>query len=89
MQSIAGIAEGAGSGAQLGMTIGGPVGGLVGGRFILGQWAAAGGIIYRPFADSIAAGDGRFLWPAANPCRPWRTHIGLSGTDCSRIYKDR
>lgn len=30
MQSIAGIAEGAGSGAQLGMTIGGPVGGLVG-----------------------------------------------------------
>lgn len=31
MQSIAGIAEGAGSGAQLGVTIGGPVGGLVGG----------------------------------------------------------
>lgn len=31
MQSIAGIAEGAGSGAQLGMTIGGPIGGLVGG----------------------------------------------------------
>lgn len=31
IQSIAGIAEGAGSGAQLGMTIGGPVGGLVGG----------------------------------------------------------
>ncbi len=31
MQSIAGIAEGAGSGAQLGMTIGGPVGELVGG----------------------------------------------------------
>lgn len=31
MQSITGIAEGAGSGAQLGMTIGGPVGGLVGG----------------------------------------------------------
>lgn len=31
MQSIAGIAEGAGSGAQIGMTIGGPVGGLVGG----------------------------------------------------------
>lgn len=40
MQSIAGIAEGAGSGAQLGMTIGGPVGGLVGG--IAG---AAGGLI--------------------------------------------
>lgn len=30
MQSLTGIAEGAGSGAQLGMTIGGPVGGLVG-----------------------------------------------------------
>lgn len=31
MQSLTGIAKGAGSGAQLGMTIGGPVGGLVGG----------------------------------------------------------
>ncbi len=31
MQSLTGIAEGAGSGAQLGMTIGGPIGGLVGG----------------------------------------------------------
>lgn len=31
MQSLTGIAEGAGSGAQLGMAIGGPVGGLVGG----------------------------------------------------------
>lgn len=31
MQSLTGIAEGAGSGAQLGMTMGGPVGGLVGG----------------------------------------------------------
>ena len=31
MQSLIGIAEGAGSGAQLGMTMGGPVGGLVGG----------------------------------------------------------
>ena len=46
-------------------------------RFILGQWAAAGGIIYRPFADSIAAGDGRFLWPADKPCTPWRIHIGV------------
>ena len=33
-------------------------------RFILGQWCAAEGIIYRIFADSQAAGDGRFLWPA-------------------------
>lgn len=31
MQSLTGIAEGAGSGAQLGMTIGGPAGSLVGG----------------------------------------------------------
>ena len=47
-------------------------------RFILGQWAAAGGIIYRPFADSLAeGGDCRFLWPAATPCRPWRIHIGV------------
>ena len=33
-------------------------------RFILGQWCAAEGIIYRIFADSQAARDGRFLWPA-------------------------
>ena len=33
-------------------------------RFILGQWCAAEGIIYRIFADSQAANDGRFLWPA-------------------------
>ena len=33
-------------------------------RFILGQWCAAEGIIYRIFADSQATGDGRFLWPA-------------------------
>ena len=47
-------------------------------RFILGQWAAAGGIIYRPFADSIAADDKRFLWPADKPCKPWRVHIGCT-----------
>lgn len=46
-------------------------------RFILGQWAAAEGVIYRPFADSIAAGDGRFFWPAEKPLRPWRVHIGV------------
>ncbi len=32
-------------------------------RFILGQWAAAEGIIYRLFADSVATQDNRFLWP--------------------------
>lgn len=46
-------------------------------RFILGQWAAAEGVIYRPFADSIAAGDGRFDWPAGKPLRPWRVHVGV------------
>ena len=30
-------------------------------RFILGQWMAANGVIYRLLADSLAAGDGRFL----------------------------
>lgn len=46
-------------------------------RFILGQWCAANGIIYQPFADSIVAGDGRFLWPAKQTCTPWRIHIGV------------
>ena len=36
-------------------------------RFILGQWCAAEGVIYRAFADSQAAHDGRFLWPADRP----------------------
>ena len=40
-------------------------------RFILGQWAAAEGIIYRLFADSIASDDKRFLWPAETAPRPW------------------
>ena len=46
-------------------------------RFILGQWAAAEGIIYRAFADSIASNSGRFLWPASQLCRPWRVNIGV------------
>ena len=46
-------------------------------RFILGQWMAAEGIIYRPFADSIAAGDRRFYWPPDQPLRPWRVQIGV------------
>lgn len=45
-------------------------------RFILGQWIAAEGIIYRLFADSLT-GDGRFLWPENRPCKPWRVHIGV------------
>ncbi len=52
-------------------------------RFILGQWAAAGGLIYQPFADSLAeGGDRRFLWPAGTPlqtvARPHRG--GLAAT---------
>ena len=46
-------------------------------RFILGQWMAAEGIIYRPFADSIAAGDRRFYWPPDQPLCPWRVQIGV------------
>lgn len=46
-------------------------------RFILGQWAAAEGVIYRQFADSIAAKDNRFLWPADKDLRIWRVHIGV------------
>ena len=46
-------------------------------RFILGQWAAAEGIIYRPFADSIASNDNRFLWPEDKPLRLSRLHIGV------------
>lgn len=46
-------------------------------RFILGLWAAAEGVIYRPFADSVSAGDGRFLWPEEKALRPWRVQIGV------------
>lgn len=46
-------------------------------RFILGLWAAAQGVIYRPFADAVAAGSGRFLWPSGKQCAPWRIHIGV------------
>jgi PBSX family phage terminase large subunit len=46
-------------------------------RFILGQWAAAEGVIYRSFADSIAAGDGRFLWPAQRELRLCKVVIGV------------
>lgn len=46
-------------------------------RFILGQWAAAEGVIYRQFADSIAAKDNRFLWPVDKELRTWRVYIGV------------
>ena len=46
-------------------------------RYILGLWVAAEGIIYRPFADSIAAGDRRFYWPPDQPLRLWRVQIGV------------
>lgn len=46
-------------------------------RFILGQWMAANGVIYRLLADSLAAGDGRFFWPVDKPLHPWRVRIGV------------
>ena len=46
-------------------------------RFILGQWMAANGVIYRLLADSLAAGDGRFFWPAEKQLHPWRIRIGV------------
>lgn len=46
-------------------------------RFILGQWMAANGVIYRLLADSLAAGDGRFFWPVGKPLHPWRVRIGV------------
>lgn len=46
-------------------------------RFIRGLWAAAEGVIYRSFADSVASGDGRFLWPEERTLRPWRVQIGV------------
>jgi len=46
-------------------------------RFILGQWVAAEGIIYRIFADSVAAKDGRFDWPAGKPLNLRSVQIGV------------
>ena len=46
-------------------------------RFILGQWMAANGVIYRLLADSLAAGDGRFFWPTEKQLHPWRIRIGV------------
>ena len=50
-------------------------------RFILGQWMAANGVIYRLLADSLAAGDGRFFWPVDKPLHPWRVRIGVDSRD--------
>lgn len=42
-------------------------------RFILGQWAAAEGVIYRLFADDPR----RFLWPEEKPLGLQRLYIGV------------
>lgn len=42
-------------------------------RYILGQWAAAEGVIYRLFAED----PDRFLWPDEKPLYPWRVYIGV------------
>lgn len=46
-------------------------------RYILGLWAAAEGVIYRPFADSIATNNKRFLWDEDQELRLWQVHIGV------------
>lgn len=47
-------------------------------RFILGNWAAAEGVIYRPFADSLSdRGDNRFLWPSQQPLALMKVVIGI------------
>lgn len=46
-------------------------------RFILGQWAAAEGLIYRSFADAAASGDGRFLWKSEEKPRLQKLAIGV------------
>ena len=42
-------------------------------RFILGQWMAAEGVIYRLFADSPA----QFLWPEEKPLKLQKVQIGV------------
>ncbi len=42
-------------------------------RYILGQWAAAEGVIYRLFAEN----PDHFLWPEEKPLYPWRIYIGV------------
>lgn len=42
-------------------------------RFILGQWMAAEGVIYRLFADDPK----RFLWPEEKPLKLQRVQIGV------------
>lgn len=45
-------------------------------RFILGQWVAAEGIIYRAFADSLTS-DNRFLWPTDRELKLNQIIIGV------------
>lgn len=46
-------------------------------RYILGEWAAADGIIYQAFADSIASGDNRFLWVPKQETQFMKINIGV------------
>mgnify|MGYP001454458219 CR=1 FL=1 len=46
-------------------------------RYILGLWAAAEGVIYRVFADSLAAADGRFVWREKELPPSSRVYIGV------------
>ena len=46
-------------------------------RYILGEWAAADGLIYQAFADSIASADNRFLWVPKQETQFMKINIGV------------
>lgn len=57
-------------------------------RFILGQWAAAEGIIYKTFANAISSGNNRFVWPADKELHSWHICIGVDfgGNDSKHSF---
>ena len=46
-------------------------------RYILGEWSAGSGVIYREFADAEHTGSARFLWPKDRALRLMRVHLGV------------
>lgn len=58
-------------------------------RFILGQWCAAEGVIWRSYADAVAAHDTRFVWPADRPLPPGsavRIGVDFGGTGSRHAF---